>query len=192
VPAWDVVPAPVEDRPFTVGYAGRLVPEKGLDDLLAAVRRLEAPVELVLAGDGEHRTALEGQQIPGSRVRVLATIRHEAMAEAYSRMDVLALPSRTTARWKEQFGRVIVEALWCGVPVVGSDSGEIPWLIGRTGGGVTFPEGDVNALSKRLAEFRADPALRARLAANGRSAVERMFSVGAATDALQELLEGAR
>ncbi len=55
---------------------------------------------------------------------------------------MLALPSRTTPTWKEQFGRVIVEALWCGVPVVGSDSGEIPWLIELTGGGLTFPEGE--------------------------------------------------
>ena len=64
------------------------------------------------------------------------------MAAGYAQLDVLVLPSHTTPTWKEQFGRVIVEALWCGVPVVGSDSGEIPWLIELTGGGLVFPEGD--------------------------------------------------
>jgi glycosyltransferase involved in cell wall biosynthesis len=174
-----------------VGYAGRLVPEKGLEDLLAAVRRLEAPVELLMVGDGELRGRLEGQSIPGSRVRVLSGIAHDQMASAYAAMDVLVLPSRTTARWKEQFGRVIVEALWCGIPVVGSDSGEIPWLIELTGGGLVFPEGDPGALAGCLGRLRENLALAADLAARGRRVVEQRFSVPAATDALQELLEPA-
>jgi glycosyltransferase involved in cell wall biosynthesis len=190
VPLWRDVPAPVE-RPFTVGYAGRLVPSKGLFDLLAAVRRLDAPAELLLIGDGEQRAELEGQPIPGSRVRVIDDLSHEQMAAGYAQLDVLALPSHTTPTWKEQFGRVIVEALWCGVPVVGSDSGEIPWLIELTGGGLVYPEGDSEALAAHLAELRERPTLRRELAAAGRAAVERLFSVPAATDALERLLLGA-
>lgn len=176
------------ERPFTVGYAGRLVESKGLRDLLSAVRMLPAPVELVLIGNGEMRAELEGAEIPGSRVRVLDGLGHDRMAEGFAQLDVLALPSRTTPTWKEQFGRVIVEALWCGVPVVGSDSGEIPWLIELTGGGLVFPEGDVAALAERLAELRAKPELRAELAARGAHAVAERFSVPAATDALERLL----
>ncbi len=190
VPLWQDVPAPRE-RPFTVGYAGRLVPSKGLLDLLAAVRRLDAPVELLLIGDGEQRAQLERQPIPGSRVRVIDDLSHEQMAAGYAQLDVLALPSHTTPTWKEQFGRVIVEALWCGVPVVGSDSGEIPWLIELTGGGLVYPEGDSEALAARLAALRAEPELRRELAAAGRASVERLFSVPAATDALERLLLGA-
>ncbi len=178
-------------RPFTVGYAGRLVPSKGLSDLLAAMRRLQAPVELLLIGDGELRGELEGQEIPGSKVRVLDDLSHQQMAGGYAQLDVLALPSLTTPTWKEQFGRVIVEALWCGVPVVGSDSGEIPWLIELTGGGLTFPEGDAVALAERLQRLREDPALRARLAAAGRAKVEQMFTVSAATDPLERMIEHA-
>jgi glycosyltransferase involved in cell wall biosynthesis len=191
VPGW---PAPADgrpERPFTVGFAGRLVESKGLFDLLAAVRRLEAPVELVLVGDGELRPRLEGQEVPGSHVQVVSGLRHDQMPEGYSRLDALVLPSRTTATWKEQFGRVIVEALWCGIPVVGSSSGEIPWLIGLTGGGLVFAEGDVEALAGALGRLRADPGLRAELAARGRAAVERLFTVAAATDALEALLVGA-
>ena len=177
-------------HPFTIGYAGRLVESKGLTDLLAAVRMLEAPVELLLIGDGELRAQLEGQPIPGSRVRVLDGFAHDGMASAYAQLDVLALPSRTTPTWKEQFGRVVVEALWCGVPVVGSDSGEIPWLIDLTGGGLTFPEGDHAQLAARLSELRASPELCRRLTRSGRTAVERLFSVPAASDALERLLVG--
>ncbi len=100
-------------------------------------------------------------------MRVLDGLAHDQMAAGYAQLDVLVLPSRTTPTWKEQFGRVIVEALWCGVPVVGSDSGEIPWLIGLTGGGLVFPEGDSEALAGRLSELREAPALRERLALAG-------------------------
>ncbi len=191
VPSWNAAPAPAETRPFTVGYAGRLVESKGLPDLLAAVRALSAPVELVLIGEGELRPALEGQPIPGSSVRVLSGLSHDEMALGYAQLDVLVLPSHTTATWKEQFGRVLVEALWCGVPVVGSDSGEIPWVIELTGGGLTFPEGDVAALAAQLVRLREDPALRSSLAESGRAAVERLFSVPAASDALERLLATA-
>jgi glycosyltransferase involved in cell wall biosynthesis len=173
---------------FTVGYAGRLVESKGLLDLLGAVRDLDAPVELLLIGDGELRGQLDGQSIPGSKVRVLDGLTHDQMALGYARLDVLVLPSRTTPTWKEQFGRVIVEALWCGVPVVGSDSGEIPWLIGLTKGGLIFPEGDRHALAAHLSKLREAPALRRQLAIEGRAAVEQLFSVPAATDALERLL----
>jgi glycosyltransferase involved in cell wall biosynthesis len=176
------------ERPFTVGYAGRLIESKGLLDLLAAVRKLEAPVEMILIGNGELRSRLDGEPIPGSRVRVLDGLRHDQMAAGYAQLDVLVLPSRTAATWKEQFGRVVVEALWCGVPVVGSDSGEIPWLIGLTGGGLVFPEGDSEALAGRLQELRDAPDLRRQLALAGRAAVERLFSVPAATDSLERLL----
>jgi glycosyltransferase involved in cell wall biosynthesis len=190
VPSWTSVPA-APKRAFTVGYAGRLIESKGVIDLLEAVRKLDAPVELLFIGNGELRARLEAQPIPGSRVRVLDGLTHDQMASGYAQLDVLVLPSHTTPTWKEQFGRAIVEALWCGVPVVGSDSGEIPWLIELTGGGLVFPEGDRDALAARLAKLREAPELRRELAATGRGAVERMFSVPAATDSLERMLLSA-
>ena len=187
VPGWPGVRGGARTT-FTVGYAGRLVPSKGLMDLLAAVRRLPAPVELILLGDGELRSQLDGQPIPGSSVKVVDGLSHDEMPAGYAQLDVLVLPSHTTATWKEQFGRVIIEALWCEVPVVGSDSGEIPWLIDLTGGGLTYSEGDVDQLVARLRELRERPQLRERLAKAGRRSVEQLFSVSAATDALEALL----
>lgn len=187
VPAWSVERRAHER--FTVGYAGRLSAEKGLDTLVAAVRRLDAPVDLLLAGDGALRSWLEQVDLGADRRLLLRTgLAHDEMAATYAKMDVLVLPSRTTPRWAEQFGRVLVEALWCGVPVVGSDSGEIPWVVGVTGGGVVFPEGDEAALAAVLEALRTDRPRREQLAASGRREVASTFGVDAVADAFEAVL----
>ncbi|MFZ4664511.1 MAG: glycosyltransferase, partial [Caldilineaceae bacterium] len=77
--------------------------------------------------------------------------------------------------WKEQFGRVLVEAMTCGVPVIGSDSGEIPHVIGDAG--VIFPEGDVRALTQKLQQLLAQPVERRHLGAAGRQRVLQQFTM---------------
>jgi glycosyltransferase involved in cell wall biosynthesis len=190
VPGWEAKPLR-PDRIFTIGFAGRLVVEKGIRDLVEASHRLEAPVRLLFVGDGPLRLELEHSSHNGLSVELVRGLPHERMPEAYARMDVLVLPSRTTARWAEQFGRVLVEALWCGVPVVGSSSGEIPWVIESTGGGQVFPEGDVDALAATLSWLRTRPEERRALATSGRAAVERLFSATAAARALDKVLRAA-
>src|SRR5258708_6570018 len=81
-------------------------------------------------------------------------------------LDVLVLPSRTTRGWREQFGRVLVEAMACETPVVGSSSAEIPKVIGQPG--LVFPEGDVAALTEQLRSLYDRPDLAACLGAKGR------------------------
>ncbi len=88
VPAWPGAPIPPGERSFTIGFAGRLVESKGLRDLLAAVRTLEAPVEMTLIGEGELRSELESQPIPGSAVRVLSDLTHDQMPSGYAQLDV--------------------------------------------------------------------------------------------------------
>lgn len=191
LPDWplpDGPPAP--GRPFTVGFAGRLVAEKGVRDLLAAFAAL-GDARLVVVGDGPLRPEVDAAAGGDSRITLRADVRHDAMADVYRGLDVLAVPSRSTPDWTEQFGRVIVEALSLGVPVVGSDSGEIPWLLELTGGGLVVPEGDVAALAGALERLRADPALRARLGATGRERSLARFSLRASTTQLDALLRGA-
>jgi glycosyltransferase involved in cell wall biosynthesis len=187
VPEWEPLRRN-PDRPFTVGFAGRLVPEKGIHDLVQAVAGLDAPMRLLLVGDGPLRPELERTRLPNGEIAIWTDIGHGEMPRAYAEMDVLVLPSRTTERWAEQFGRVLVESLWCGVPVVGSDSGEIPWVISQTGGGRIFPEGDVERMTSILSELRARPREREELARKGREAAEKLFSVGAAATALDDAL----
>jgi glycosyltransferase involved in cell wall biosynthesis len=187
VPAWPEVVPEASDR-FRVGFAGRLVAEKGLDTLVDAVCQLDGAVDLVVAGDGPMRAWLESQDLGSARLRLLTDIPHDAMDQAYAQMDVLVLPSRSTPAWTEQFGRVLVEALWCGVPVVGSDSGEIPWLVETTRGGRVFPEGDAHALAQVLRELRGDPAARYRFAVEGRQQVQERFGAEAAATALAQTM----
>ena len=188
VPLWDYAPDARGDT-FTVGFAGRLVPEKGIRDLVAATALLKEPARLLLVGDGPLRREVEAMQPPGVRIEVRSDVKHERMPDAYAEMDVLVLPSRTTATWAEQFGRVLVEALLCGVPVVGSDSGEIPWVVTTTGGGYVFREGDVSHLAEILEDLRARPGERARLAQQGRAVVRERFTADACALAMVELLD---
>jgi glycosyltransferase involved in cell wall biosynthesis len=86
-------------------------------------------------------------------------------------MDLLAAPSLTTAKWREQFGRMIVESFACGVPVVASDSGEIPHVVGDAG--IVVPEGRTPAWSAAIAALIDDSARRSELARLGRARAER-------------------
>lgn len=193
VPAWPATSEPhrISDGVFTIGYAGRLVPEKGIRVLVKAVAALDGPVRLLVAGDGPQVSSLRDLNAPHVQLEHLPRARHEDMAGVFRRMDVLVLPSLTTSTWTEQFGRVLVEAMSQQVPVIGSDSGEIPWVVQTTGGGILVPEGDVEALAGALRELRADSAKRATLGARGRAGVDRLFSASAAACALEDLLRSA-
>jgi glycosyltransferase involved in cell wall biosynthesis len=139
-------------RGFVIGSASRrLVPEKGVDLLLQAVARLPGIWRLQIAGEGPERRPLEKQaQQLGIQDRVSfdGVISSTQMPAYLGQLDVLVLPSRTLPNWKEQFGRVLIEAMACEVVVIGSDSGEIPHVIGQAG--LIFPEDDVDALYNNL------------------------------------------
>jgi glycosyltransferase involved in cell wall biosynthesis len=92
----------------------------------------------------------------------------------YQTLDVLVLPSRRRPNWVEQFGRVLIEAMACGVAVIGSETGEIPHVIGDAG--LIFPEGDVMALRDALTGLATDPERRAHLATRGRARVLAHFT----------------
>jgi len=162
--------------PFRLGYVGRLVQEKGLDDVLAALHRSPANVELLLLGDGPERVGLLARAAEmglGGRVHVLSPCSPAGVAEFMSSLDALVLMSRTTRTWKEQFGRVIMEAHACGLPVIGSSSGSIPSVVGQCGWIV--PEGDGAALAMLLTELAAAPERVAAVAATCNSEVMRRF-----------------
>ena len=153
---------------FALGYAGRLVPEKGIATLLSALDALPG-VELVVAGDGP----LHDEVLAHPRVRWLGNLDRDDLGRFWRSIDALAIPSLTTRKWAEQFGRVAVEAMAHGVPVIGSDSGAIPEVIGDAG--LVVPEADGSALAGAVDRLRLDPGLRARLVAAGRDRVERVY-----------------
>jgi glycosyltransferase involved in cell wall biosynthesis len=194
LPEWELPPRdpdPPTREPFTIGFAGRLVEAKGIRDLLAAVARLDFPFRLLIVGDGPLREEVRAAGLGRGTLDLRTGVRSGDMPPLYAEMDVLVLPSRTTRTWAEQFGKVLGEALLCGTPVVGAASGEIPWVIESTGGGRVFAEGDVPALAAVLAELRADPELRARLAATGRRGVVEQLSPRTAAAELDRLMRAA-
>jgi glycosyltransferase involved in cell wall biosynthesis len=165
-------------RSFVIGSAGRrLVPEKGIDLLLKAASRLGGVWRLHIAGDGPERQSLERLASKlGVRDRVYfdGVIPSDQMPSYLGQLDVLVLSSRTLSNWKEQFGRVLVEAMACEVAVVGSDSGEIPSVIGSAG--LTFPESNVDALYQHLLSLQQDESLLSELRKAGRCRVLKHYT----------------
>lgn len=170
-------PAQSSARPFTVGFAGRLVPEKGVSLLVDACAQLQFDFRLTILGDGpalkEIRARIQ-QRAMEPRVRIEGAVPSGQMPHRLQSMDALVLPSVSRPNWTEQFGRVLVEAMACGVPVVGSTCGEIPEVIGDAG--LVFPEGDAGALAAALERLASDPALREDLRARGRRRVLERFT----------------
>ena len=163
--------------PWVIGYVGRLVEQKGLLTLVEAVARLESDWRLELIGSGPLRFEIESRahelgvadrlifrdQVPSGDIP--ATLRG---------LHTLVLPSLTRSFWKEQFGRALVEAMACGIPVIGSDSGEIPRVIDNPG--LVTPEGDTEALTAALQRLLTDDSLRADLAERGRARVLQRYT----------------
>ncbi len=165
------------EPPYRVGYMGRLVPEKGVDLLLTAVAGSWLPWEVVIVGAGEAEAALRSLAVRvglQGRVRFCPPVPSREVGRMMGELHVLVLPSRTTPRWKEQFGRVLVEAMATGCVVIGSSSGEIPNVIGSAG--VIFPEGDAAALRDALEQVVSSPSLYLELAHLGRDRASRLFS----------------
>jgi glycosyltransferase involved in cell wall biosynthesis len=161
-------------RPLVIAYLGRLVAEKGVKVLLAAYRRLPNRLDtsLMLLGGGP--LGDECRAVPGAVV--VDGLRHSQIPEYLALADIVVLPSLTTPGWKEQFGRAAVEAMACGLPVIGSDSGEIPNVVRKAGGGFIVAEGNVNALATAAAVLLEDRESRRSLGQRGREHVRKEYS----------------
>ncbi len=160
-----------------LAYVGRLVPEKGVDLFIEALRGLEGAWHTTILGSGPEAARLLAQaQVGGiaERVRFCAALPSMEMPGFYRTVDVLVLPSRAQPNWAEQFGRVLIEAMACGAAVLGAATGEIPAVIGSAG--LVFPEADVSALRAQLARLVNDNGLRRALAEAGRARVLTEFT----------------
>ncbi|NEO55814.1 MAG: glycosyltransferase [Okeania sp. SIO3B5] len=162
---------------FVVGFVGRFVEEKGLLTLTDALAGLqEKPWKWLLLGRGElQSTLLEKAAELGIKDRLILveSVPHDHVQKYINLMNTLVLPSETTYKfktltsvgWKEQFGHVLIEAMACQVPVIGSDSGEIPHVIGDTG--LVFPEGNSEELRNCLMQLMEQKELAEELGKKG-------------------------
>lgn len=162
------------NRPLTIGFVGRMLPGKGLNVLADALEKLKAEAwQILVVGDGPEREGFEQRlRTAGLRDRAEFTgaINFALVPEYFHRMDLMVIPTETTKRIREQFGRVIVEAMASGVPVIGSTCGAIPEVIGDAG--LVFPEGDADALAAAIRQMLSDQGLRERLSIAGQARVE--------------------
>jgi glycosyltransferase involved in cell wall biosynthesis len=108
------------------------------------------------------------------RVKIISALPPADLVTVMNAIDALVLPSRSVRTWKEQFGRVIIEAHACATPVIGSGSGAIPEVVGV--GGLIFPEGDSASLSACIIRLLNDPDLRRKLGAIGQRRVHEHYT----------------
>jgi L-malate glycosyltransferase len=167
----------IQPDEFVVGFVGRFVEEKGLLTLSKALAGLNSyPWKWLLLGRGPLKEQVMEQASQAGiadRIIWVESVPHDEVPHYINLMSALVLPSETTYKfktltsvgWKEQFGHVLIEAMASQVPVVGSDSGEIPNVIGEAG--LTFPEGDAEALRNCLLQLLQQPGLRETLAKKG-------------------------
>lgn len=171
-----------------IGYVGRLVHEKGLDDALDAMAQASVPVSLALMGEGPHEAHLRRRVEAlglGDRVTFQGWASPAEVANFMRGLDAVLLLTRTTHAVREQFGRVIIEAQACGVPVIGSTCGAIASVVGP--GGWIVPESDPAALARLLERLAAAPAERAACAQAGLRNVAQNFTYDAVAGTLAEV-----
>ena len=171
---------------FVIAGVGRLVPIKGFDLLVTALAEVAAHVpdaHVLLIGDGDDRPALERLAAGlGVAARLHITGATTDVMDALAAADVLAAPSRN-----EGMGRVLVEAMALGLPVVGTEVGGIPDVIVEECGRLVPPD-DAPALAAALTELGVDHALRAKLGAAARPRAE-AFSTTVAADAMRAIYD---
>jgi phosphatidylinositol alpha-1,6-mannosyltransferase len=158
-----------------VGFLGRFVAEKGIALMLEALERSTAPWRALFVGGGPMEDTLHAfaRRHPG-RVHVATGVPHAEVPLWLNAMTLLCAPSQTTARWREQFGRMLIEAMACGVPVVASDSGEMPAVVGDAG--IVVAEADVAAWTAAIDDLLGDEQARRERGARGRDRARSRFA----------------
>jgi glycosyltransferase involved in cell wall biosynthesis len=163
------------DEALVVGYLGRFTPEKGLDDLCGALGRVRSPWHALFVGGGELQGRLEEfRDCHPGRVHIANGVAHEDVPRWLNAMTVLCAPSRTTESWREQFGRMLIEAMSCGVPVIATASGEIPHVVGDAAR--LIAERDPSALVDALDGLLTDDRTRSHLSAAGTARARERFA----------------
>ena len=148
-------------RESVIAYYGRLVPEKGIDTLINGLALLkDKPWKLLL-----NRFEISSEfgceidrliEAHGLNERVITfSAEHGKISAIMNASDLTVLPSRSTPKWVEQFGRVVPEAMACGNALVVSDSGAPKELIGE--GGLVFREGDSSDLARCVETLLMNP-----------------------------------
>jgi glycosyltransferase involved in cell wall biosynthesis len=178
-----------------VTYAGRFSRQKGIDSLLDAIPTVVEnchDVAFLLIGDGEMaaeiRERLGGDSTISEHVTLVPEFQpYKRMPKILQSSDIVAYPSVTVDNWAEQFGYVVAEAMACEVPVVTTECGSLPYVVGD--GGLVCPEGDTASIASKIISLVSDEGRRTELGKVGRNRVEEKFSLPAVAGRQLDLLK---
>lgn len=164
-PPAEVGPMPLPfsrtEKDFLIGFAGRICEEKGWKVLLSAMLSLPESFKCLIAGNGPQASELGSWlERPELRRRAfyVGLLSKEALWSFYRSLDCFVVPSLTFPEWKEQFGGVLADGMAMGLPLVGSDSGAIPEVVGSAG--LIVPEGKPDTLASAILRLWKDPEMR--------------------------------
>lgn len=159
------------------GYIGRLLESKGLDVFLKAIalykKETVRDFSILIIGSGEYKEELKRITRDLGLINnlvLLDTVTHNMVSNYMNCIDIFVLPSKTTEKWKEQFGKVLIEAMACGAYVIGSSSGAIPEVIGDAG--LIFEENNPDDLKSKIIQLLNNVELRNELKVNGKTRVK--------------------
>jgi len=192
---WNGVPAaslraPLSSTP-TIVFAGRLVPEKGVDALVRAFARVVPRIpgaRLLLAGDGPERERIQeliDELKLSTHVALLGHLPAAEMERHFAAAWVQAVPSR----WAEPFGLTAVEAMMRGTAVVASASGGLAEIVRDSETGFLVQPDNVDALASALLKILGDRDMAERMGMNGREVALTHFSQATFVNNLLRLYE---
>lgn len=170
----------IEDTDFVYGYIGRLTLEKGIEDMIYAFAGWNKPnTKVLIIGNGEEDyieklKALIDKLNLNHIINILPAIKFDDIPAYFQLLDISILLSHTTPIWKEQFGRVLVESMAAGTPVIGSDSGAIPLVVGDTS--YIVPEKDILAIREALNDAYTNKSKYIKLSKLAKSRSQKEFS----------------
>ncbi|MBS1955872.1 MAG: glycosyltransferase family 4 protein [Cyanobacteria bacterium SZAS-4] len=179
---------------YVIGYFGRIESYKGVQHLIEALARSPetGSWRLLLVGSGSYEEELKrlATKLGVSEQLVWTGPVDGGEVPAFMRScDVIAVPSLTTKTWREQFGRIVVESMACGVPVVSFDSGSLPEVVGDTG--LLAKEGNTGELHDALQRLAKDLTLRKSLGDKGLLRAQREYTWGRVAEQMRLMYERA-
>ncbi len=169
-----------EKKEFKIGFIGRLIKEKGIFDLVNAFFSLKDSFpnwKLVFVGTGKNKVDLTyciDKNNLNSNIEILDPVEHTRVGKLLNSFDIFVLPSYDTSEWREQFGHVLIEAMACKIPVIGSTGGEIPKVIGNAG--LIFEQKNIKDLAEKLKFLMENEKLRKEFALKGYDRFKNNFS----------------
>ncbi|MCK4667248.1 glycosyltransferase family 4 protein [Candidatus Dependentiae bacterium] len=174
--------------PPNIGFFGRIEEIKGIKYLVKALNKLNRSIKFIIVGEGSLKGwILKNLTNKKVQLEIKSFIPHVEIYKEYLKLDLLIVPSITIWRWKEQFGRVLVESMASGVPVIGTDSGAIPDVLGDAG--LIVKERSAEAIANAIKILLNNEEKRLELIENGIKRVEKYFYWESVADKVISVIE---